>query len=640
MKNQFSRIALLISAFVILAVVLAFPRYERPATEATLSWDVSGYYLYLPAIFIYQDLKELKFLPGIIEKYQPSYTPDQAYPKGEGSQVMKYSAGMALLYLPFFLIGHLVASLTDYPADGFSLPYQAAIHLGSVLVAVLGLWFLRKNLLHFFSDRVTGLTLLLIALGTNFLNYATFDAAMPHVYLFLLLSLLLHFTLRWHATPNFRDAFFIGACIGLAALTRPTEVIFAIVPVFWGVTSVKHFKEKLIFFTKKIPQLLLAAATVATIGFIQIAYWKIVTGDWIVYSYQEQGFKFHRPHFADVLFSFRKGWFVYTPLMVFAVAGFYFLVKHALSPLSTPLTAEGGPLRKMPASRVQSDSPSELVPNSPREVGDAFLPIFLFFIVNTWIVSSWDVWWYGGAFGQRAMIPSYALLAFPLAALLSWISNLTKTVAVTLSILLAACLILNLFQTYQAHWGPWEADMMNRAYYWRIFGKTEINPYDKLLLDAKEGFSGERKNPVLIYHSDFENRPDTTGLSAQVAYSGQFSVFTDPQRRESVPVYIPSTDALQPGKMLHIIANFSAPQLELEPWWMPQFVLQFEKNGASVHERIIRPGRLLSPNEWRTAWMDIEIPDEDFDRMKIFLRNPRNVVSLFMDDLRVEMFEK
>ena len=73
---------------------------------------------------------------------------------------------------------------------------------------------------------------------------------------------------------------------------------------------------------------------------------------------------------------------------------------------------------------------------------------------------------------------------------------------------------------------------------------------------------------------------------------------------------------------------------------MPQLVLQFEKNGASVHERIIRPSRLLSPNEWRTAWMDVEIPDEDFDRMKVFLRNPRNLVSLFMDDLRVEVFEK
>ena len=99
----------LLTVLVIATTTLCWPRYEREYTEAPIAWDVSGYYLYLPAVFIYDDLRELKFLPDIIEKYKPSIAPDQAFAYGETAEgqpryVMKYSAGMALLYLPFFLL--------------------------------------------------------------------------------------------------------------------------------------------------------------------------------------------------------------------------------------------------------------------------------------------------------------------------------------------------------------------------------------------------------------------------------------------------------------------------------------------------------------------------------------------------------
>ena len=36
-----------------------YPKWSKPGSEAAISWDVSGYYHYLPAIFIYKDLKNL-----------------------------------------------------------------------------------------------------------------------------------------------------------------------------------------------------------------------------------------------------------------------------------------------------------------------------------------------------------------------------------------------------------------------------------------------------------------------------------------------------------------------------------------------------------------------------------------------------
>ncbi|MBK8444446.1 MAG: hypothetical protein IPL35_13975 [Sphingobacteriales bacterium] len=56
-----------------------YPKWKQSRTEATLSWDVSGYYMYLPAIFIYKDLRHCAFGDDIIQKYYPSPAFEQAY---------------------------------------------------------------------------------------------------------------------------------------------------------------------------------------------------------------------------------------------------------------------------------------------------------------------------------------------------------------------------------------------------------------------------------------------------------------------------------------------------------------------------------------------------------------------------------
>jgi len=89
-----------------------YPKWTQEQTEATISWDVSGYYMYLPAIFIYHDLKSCSFQKAIIEKYKPTPVFNQAY-KDEVTDdfVMKYSIWQAIVFLPSFLTAHLFAIL-------------------------------------------------------------------------------------------------------------------------------------------------------------------------------------------------------------------------------------------------------------------------------------------------------------------------------------------------------------------------------------------------------------------------------------------------------------------------------------------------------------------------------------------------
>lgn len=615
----------------LLLVVLAFPRYTRPGTEATLAWDVSGYYLYLPAIFIYNDLEKVAFLPGILEKYQPSFAQDQAFPIENGNQVMKYSAGMAVLYLPFFAIGNAIAKLTGYPADGFSLPYQAAIHLGGVLVAILGLWFLRKSLLRYFPDRTVGWVLLLVAIGTNFFNYATFDAANAHAWLFCLMALLTYLTIRYHEQPNLKKAIGIGTCIGLAALVRPTEILYAIIPLLWGVGSVAALRQRIAFFKNNFAHLLAAGAMTAAIGFIQLAYWKHVSGHWFVYSYGDQGFSFLHPHFVDVFFSYRKGWLVYTPLMVFALIGFL------------PLTPKEEPKPDSAVPNPSDDRGSDEIqsvgsPSGVRGWGQS--TILLFFLLNTWVVCAWDIWWYGGAFGQRAMVQSYPLLAFPLAVFVAWQSTIRNPQSAILKLLLTGCIALNLFQTYQAHWGPWEADAMNKAYYRRIFGKVKNDPWDRLLLDSKEAYTGERRNVKSLYAGDFETVADTVGLSRANAHSGTWALAASPAVEYSQNINLPRPADLEAGDWLHIGGWFYGEQLEYDSWRMPQLVVRFEKAGQSVRERALRPFRVIQPGQWLEVGMDIRAPHKDFDAIKIFVWNAGSRAGMWADDVRVEAFEE
>ena len=56
-----------------------YPKWKLDRTEATISWDVSGYYFYLPAIFIYKDIKKVKFKQAIQDKYHPASSPYQTF---------------------------------------------------------------------------------------------------------------------------------------------------------------------------------------------------------------------------------------------------------------------------------------------------------------------------------------------------------------------------------------------------------------------------------------------------------------------------------------------------------------------------------------------------------------------------------
>ena len=461
-----------------LSALLFALRWAQPPTR-TLTWDVFGYYLYLPAVFVHGDpaLKDRAWFDEVMSKYAPSTTPYQVVDGPEGIRVIKYSSGMALAYAPWFFIAHALAEPLGFPADGFSSPYSLAVTFGVLLWVMLGLFLFRRVLLNFFSDGLTAALLVLLVLGTNFLHLAALDGTLlTHPFLFTLYAGLLLATIRWHEQPSWQAAIAIGATAGWITLVRPNEGVCVLIPLLWAGNEGLAAKWRLV--RREWRQTMLALLSFIALTSPQLLYWKSVTGQWLFYSYVNpgEGFDFTTPYTWDYLFSFRKGWFVYTPLALLMVGGLAVLWHQKRN---------------------------------------LFWPIAVFFAVNLYITSSWTCWWYaGGSFSARSMMPVQAVLALPFGLLLKKLSasRWHRPMIVAASLLV----VLNLFQTWQWSANIIERERMTGAYYAAIFGRTSPPEDAQELLLVARVLEGEERltdessyQRHLIYRNSFDDQPDS-----------------------------------------------------------------------------------------------------------------------------------
>lgn len=455
-----NRLSLLAFWLIIAMVIGANVKYKHWENRYKIMYvDVLHYYAYLPATFIHHDLT-LKFTRTNNSYYNQYFWP-RVLPND--NLIILTSMGMSYMYAPFFLAVHYPLKWMGEIATGYTPPYKIALILSCIFWFFIGLFYLRKLLLKYFSDQVTAFTLLAIVLATNLFYYTTDEPAMSHAFSFALFSLFIYYIDRWFERPGTKYSIVIGLLIGVIALIRPTNAVIALVLLFWGVDSLKAFAERIKLFLRQYPQVLVMLAATIVTWIPQIIYWKYVSGHYFVFTYGEKGkFFFDNPQFFRVLLGFRKGWFIYTPIMILSIIGFVPLWKK---------------YRKF------------------------FWPVLIFFVGNLWIVCSWWLWWYGGSYGMRALIESYALMAFPMAAFFSWITQHEKPggriVAVALIILFIAH---NFFQITQYHTGAIDAIRMTRQAYISSFMKIRPTAQLKSCLvypDYDSAAFGKYPKPVL-----------------------------------------------------------------------------------------------------------------------------------------------
>lgn len=401
--------------------------------------DVQNYYIYSAAAVVYHNYK----LEEVYSKL-PSEIKNTLWlsrHKESGRYYSKMSMGMAMAYAPFTAFAHYVlVPLMNYPADGYSPPYKIGLLMSALCFFLFGLWHLRKILLKYFSEYIAALTLIVVAFGTNMTWYISSEATMSHVYSFALVVYLYRLIERWIAKPTIGLTVLTGLIFGLVVLIRPTNIMFLVL-FFTG----SNFIERLRFLLKNYARLILMMSAFLLVWAPQLIFWKWVSGDWFLYTYNDEGFFWNNPQIISSLLSYRKGWLVYTPLMALLFVGLPFLwIKYR----------------------------------------GLFWQVITVLILATYINSSWWCWWFGGSFGNRSYIDIYGIMALAIAAFFQAVASLKKNwLNIAGTLVLAAFVSLNLFQTWQYRMGLIHYVSETKTTFWMNFLKTKHQPgyYESLI---------------------------------------------------------------------------------------------------------------------------------------------------------------
>lgn len=424
-------------------------------SQKEISWDVFGYYLPLPAAFIYDDLllNDISWVEELNNEREFSGTLYQLTYTSSGEPVYLFLFGMSLFYFIFFWAGHWYAGLTAFPQDGFSEPYQYSLIAGGIVFTVIGLIFFRKVLLRFFNDKTTLWVLIIITLGTNYAHQMSLKNLETVNVLFMLVSVMLWNTIRWHEDYRFRNLFGIVIPVGLMALIKPSEVLIVLLPLLYNTYDRELRKQKWAAVRKHWKQFLLTAFLAFLIILPQLLYWKVRTGSFLHYSYANPGvgLDFTNPHFYNSMLSLRKGWLIYTPLMAFALIGFITLF---------------------------------------RKNRNLFRSIFFPFLISFYVLVSWSEWHYGGGFSNRPVITYYPLLSIPLGFFLTELFRkglVTRIITYTVIVLL---ILLNQFQWWQFRNYIIDPYRMTPKYYRTVFLKRSVSDEDRKLMLVDRTFDG------------------------------------------------------------------------------------------------------------------------------------------------------
>ncbi len=435
-NSIFNKLSLSTWALLLIAGVLTFTIFNlhegKQHWKGIVEADARGYYAYLPAVFIYQDLSFSFFEKEERQSCEGTpYLYDYRQHTTKGT-VNKYFPGTAIAEMPFFLIAHGLSTLFNSDTSGYAKAYMFSIAFAGVFYCVLGLFWFSKILSSFkIKEEWIAVVLLVTVFGTNLFYYATVEPGMSHVYSFCLVNAFILSSIRFFEKREFKWIVFSVLTFGFIIVLRPINgwIIFAL-PFLAG--SFQNLKRVLEISGLKWILAILMGGLV--IGILPLIYF-LQTGNFWVYSYGDEGFDFLRPVFLAFLFSYKKGMFLYTPVFVLCFFGLVFFW---------------------------------------RENRFRFWSWLVFFFSLVWVLSSWWCWWYGGSFSSRVMVEFLPMIILPLALWLQSISSKVKR-----SGLIALLFVLTVFcqfQTYQYRFYLIHWEEMNKEMYWEVFlqwpGKT------------------------------------------------------------------------------------------------------------------------------------------------------------------------
>jgi len=306
-----------------------------------------------------------------------------------GLQINFAPIGTAVLWLPFYLLAHLVALFAQnfnsaFAANGVSPPYLYAICFGSVFYGWLGIYLSYRIARSYYREGLALGAALVILFATNAVYYMYVAPAFSHAASLFASAL---FVFVWWRTRQARTNggwlswLALGFSGGLMMMVREQEAVFLVIPAVEGIyLGYRMFRRE--DSIDMLRRWILGARWLLLGAFVvflpQLTVYRVLNGNFLPARNVTDKFTWDGAHILDILFSNFHGLITWTPVILLAIIGLLFLARQ------------------------------------DKLLSLAFLVALA---AETYLLGSFTTWFGGAAFGMRRFINCTVIFVVGLAAL-------------------------------------------------------------------------------------------------------------------------------------------------------------------------------------------------------------------------------
>jgi hypothetical protein len=300
--------------------------------------DGVGYYAFARAPLIEHSLNFQSDYQAANTSFRGARLDENGLPKPEfrtrtGHLDNHFTVGPAILWAPFLLAAHagvLLARALGSPvaADGFSAPYRVAMAFGTALYGFLGLLLAARLARKYVDERWAFLAAISIWWASSLPIYMYFNPSWSHAHSAFAVALFLWY---WHETREHRTTAQWSVLALIAGLMLNVYYANAMMLFVLVVEAVRQYLAAFVDPMPRTPTAGLLLKRHLLFGAVVVfALLPTLLTRYVIYgSAFESGYIpikdwfWRSPFFLAVLFSANHGLFVWTPVVLFAVAGLF-----------------------------------------------------------------------------------------------------------------------------------------------------------------------------------------------------------------------------------------------------------------------------------------------------------------------------
>jgi len=298
-----------VKRLLLLVAVLGLPPlgFQLLAPVPRLDADAVEYFSHLRSLYFDHDLDFANEFAhfGILTRG------DKVRPTVTGKRRTIFSVGPALLWMPLYAVGDLVAVFQNGREEGYSPAHIRAVCLASLIYGLLGLLLLFRILEELFGDGVALWTTVLLLYATFLFWYMVHEAAMSHALSFFAASLAL--ACWWPVRKELPAgrALVLGLVIGLGATVRWQNGVLLLLP---AATLLLRLRAQ--------PKTSVRTGVLVLLAFVfgaapQLLAWKAIFGQYLLADppHGRDFLRLGHPYLLNTFFSSRHGLLFWTPVL-------------------------------------------------------------------------------------------------------------------------------------------------------------------------------------------------------------------------------------------------------------------------------------------------------------------------------------